>query len=217
MILGRGEQHEARAVAQGHHRDLAADETLLDDHAAASVAEGAVDQHGAHRSFRLVVRGGHDHALARAKAVGLDHHVARLRVDEGVGRGHVGKTTIGRRGDSGPPHQILGELLATLDFRGRARRTEAAQTRRHAGVAQPSHERHLGTAHHEIDLLRLGQRDQLRDRLGPDVDHGHAARSQTAAERRDTRIAGRREQAIAEGALQQFPRQGVLTPARADQ
>ena len=86
VVLGRGQQGDALAVAEGHHRHLGAEQPLLDDHPGAGLTEPTGPQHGPDRLARLLVRRGHHHPLARAEPVGLDHDVAPLRVDEGLGR-----------------------------------------------------------------------------------------------------------------------------------
>jgi hypothetical protein len=80
----------------------------------------------------------------------------------------------------------------------------------------PRQEGYLRTTEHQIGLFGLGQGDQLGGGFRADLGQRHPALPDAAPQGFDAWIARRSDQSVAQRALQQFPRQGVLAPARTD-
>src|SRR5437016_4089402 len=72
VVLGRRERHDRRPVRERHERDLVALEELLDDHAAAGVAEEPSPHELVDRLLGLGDRAADEDALAAGEAVRLD-------------------------------------------------------------------------------------------------------------------------------------------------
>jgi hypothetical protein len=82
-----------------------------------------------------------------------------------------------------PRHELLGERLAALEARGRARRPERGDAPGRERVDEAERERRLGADDHEVDRKRLRERD-----LRLDVARARAVALRDA---RDAGIAGR--------------------------
>ena len=112
VVLGLGQYLVVAAVGEHEHRALDAAEELLDDNAGRRHAEHPAE-HLAKLALGLFERGEYQHALAGAKAVGLEHVGSLEALKEGqpfVERGAVERAVAGCRYVV-PLHESLGEIL----------------------------------------------------------------------------------------------------------
>jgi hypothetical protein len=129
---------DRRAVGQRHERELLALEQLLDDDAAAGVAEDARPHHLVERVERLGLGPADEDALPCREAVGL-HHARR------AGALHVGGClgVVRERAERGGRHaepceQVLRERLRAFELRAGGRGPERAQALVAEAVDDPS-------------------------------------------------------------------------------
>ena len=89
VVLRGGHRDHGLPVAEGEQRELFAFEMLLEDDAAARLAEAGVEEERPQRLARGARIGRDDHALPRGETVGLQHSGVGGAVDLGL-RGLVG-------------------------------------------------------------------------------------------------------------------------------
>ena len=178
MVLGGGQGHHGLAVGEGQERALGALQHLLHDHGGASGAKVAREAL-VHALQGLLGGLGHDHALARGQAVGLDYHGAAHLAHVGGAGLLLGKGAIGRRGHARARHDLLGELLGALHLGRLGAGAKAGDAGRAHGVGNALHERGLRAYDHEADAVVLCKgRHGLRGVLvhvGPLGEGVHAA------------------------------------------
>ena len=114
-----------------------------------------------------------------------------------VGRRHVGVA-----------QQVLAEDLAGFELGGGLRRAEGSQPGLLKRVDQAGGQGRLGADDREVDLVLLGERDELRHVGGRDVDVLGVARR--------ARVARRDEHALDARTLADLPRQRVFATAVAN-
>ena len=86
------------------------------------------ERRGFDRRVRIVFAHRDDDTLAGREAIGLDDDRCAARCDECMrGRG-LGERSIRRRRNAVPRHERLREILRALETRGRARRSEDAES-----------------------------------------------------------------------------------------
>ena len=127
VILAGGHGQHVLAVDHDDKAGFFAVEKLLDHHPAAGVAKGVAGQHIGHGVLGLLQRLGHDNALARRQAVGLDHDGCALFAQVGQGRLELGEVAVGAGGNLVPRQEILGKGLGAFQLGGALARAEAAQ------------------------------------------------------------------------------------------
>ena len=210
VVLGRRQQREALAVAERHHRDLAAREALLDHHPRAGGAERAVRQHARARppSASSCVDATTTPLPARSPSAltTTAPGCASMNASAAASR----RSAEGRGGHAAPRHQLLGVGLRALDLGGGARRPEERRmpaarkaSPRPAPAAPPAR-------HHQVDASRRGQRRPAR-RTAVGLPMGTSA---VLRQRRDARVArARRRAGSTQRALRQLPGERVLAPA----
>ena len=212
VVLAGGQHRHVLAVGHDDEAGLFAGQELLDHHTrAAGVvlhAQRVVQQHPVHRLVRFFQGHGHDHALARRQAVGLDDDGRAVLVDEGVGRLGVGEGFIEGRGDAMALHEVLGKSLGAFQLRGLLRGAEDAQATGPELVHDTGGQRGLRANHRQHDLVGLGE---IGQRL--DVGDGHVDQARIA---RRAAIARGHIDLARLGRLSQLPGQGVFTATRAN-
>ena len=180
VVLAGGQREHVLAVGQHDEAGFFALQKLFDHDARAAFvvlhAELVVLQHPVDGFVGLGQRHGHDHALARCQAIGLDHDGRADLVDVGMRRRRVGEGDVERRRDAVALHEVLGEGLGALELRGRLGRAEDAQAARAEFVDHPGRQRSLGADHGERDLLGLRE-------VGQRLHVGHRHVDQAVVER----------------------------------
>ena len=153
----------------------------------------------------LLLRHGDDNALARRKPIRLDDDGSALLTDVGACGLCRGKDLIACRRDSVLFHEILGEGLRTLDLRRIRTRAKGADPCRLKLIYQPIHQRHLRANDDKPDLVLLDKTQNCRMIVKCNLRR-----------RAHTGIAGDGVNLLRLRAFREFPIQGVLAPARAD-
>ena len=207
VVLRGGERHHGLAVGEREQRALGAVEGLLHDDGGTGLAERAREAL-VHAGQGLLGGLGHDHALARGQAVGLDHDRRALAahvVSAGV---LVGEAAVGGGGHARAAHDLLGKLLGALHLRRVAVGAKAGDSRGAHRVGDAGHERGLRANDNETNAVGarpLGHRDrrlgvESLDLLGHDV---HAT------------VAGRHVELARARGLGELGEKRVLAPAGA--
>ena len=158
VILSGANREKRRAVGEHEIRGFLADEELLEDDSIAGAAESPLD----HRRLNRCRRGGtivdDHHALARGKAVGLQHERIAKRSPSIQASADVAEsqTSIPRGRHVMARHEILGERLTRFERgRGLSRSNDrAAVGREH--VDDPPTEWELRSDHCQVDALAAG-------------------------------------------------------------
>ncbi len=198
------------AVSPSHSakkRRLLAVEELLDDELRAGRAQAAAEDH-VDRRLRLGDRRRDDDALAGGEPVRLDHDGRAARAHIGLRRRGLGEALIGRGRDGVRAAEILGEALGALEPRRRLARAERLDARRFEIVDDAGHQRRFRPDDHQIDRLRLAERD----------DGGVIGVIERDAFRflRDAGIAGRAVKAVDQRACGHLPGERVLASTGAE-
>ena len=157
MILRRGHGAHRDAIGECQQRALGAGKHLLDNHSVASIAKGTGEalMHGIESLLEL---GGNDNALARSKAISLNHQWSALSVHVVEGRLLIGKRAIGGGGHAGALHQLLGKKLGALHLRTLGTRAKARNARLAHGIGHAHNKRSLGTDDNHTAAMVFGKR-----------------------------------------------------------
>ncbi len=208
VILRRREGEDIPAIDHDDEARFLADETFLDHHARAGVAETVADEHLVDGAVRLCLRRRHDDAFAGGEPIGLDHDRRAARAHVVVRSDGVCKALILGGGNAVARHERLSEILGALQSRRGLRRAEDPEAGVAKGVDYARRERRLGPYHRERDALCQRECNQFWNRrqrhvgeLGLECGAGIAGR--------DIDLAHARR-------LRDFPRQRVLASAAAD-
>ena len=214
IVLGYGQYTIAFAVRRDENGTLDTRKVFLDHDRIAGMAETA-RQHLSELPLRLFERRHDQHALAGGQTVGLQHIGSLQGLQKRVRLLDVlfGETAITGRRNSVPRHEILSELLATLQTRAERGRPDHRDVADLAvlpeKVVYPAHQRLLGPHDDHVDVVR---QHELLDRaeIGRiDIDI-RAAKGRSGIARSD-------EQARQALALCDLPCEGVLAPSGAQQ
>ena len=206
LEVARGrERQRALAVAQREHRQLVADQQLLDQHRV--VAEAPLLDHRHQRGVRLRLVLRDHHALARGQAVGLDH--GRVGVDRLQPLGDRAHDPVAAGRHAGRLHHLLREHLRALEPRGLADRPEARHGRGPQRVDEPVHQRRLRARR------RRGRRPRRSPRR-PARSGSPASASSTSASARIPALPGMHSSSGRCGERGERADQRVLAAARAD-
>jgi len=208
VVLGKRQREDAGAVAQGHEGDLLAFQERLDDQPLAAHAKTALFEHRLHGGveFGSVLRD--DDPFARRQAVRLEHGGPAELAARRLGlRSAVGDDE--RRGrDAVAFHELLGEHLAPLDLGGALRGAEDGEAAGGELVGEAEGERQLRPDDGQVDL-------HLESEVGQPVDLLGRQRHEVG-DLADPRVAGGAVEVAQQGALAQFPAQGVLARTAPD-
>ena len=210
LVVHRGHHgHNGLTVRKGEHGDLRPGEKFLNDHLIAAAAEGMVEHDGLDcgDGGRAILRD--QHALSQRQTVSLDDDGQGAGPDIVHGGAGVGEHLILRRRDAVFFHQILGKDLAALDDGGFRLRTEAGDTGGLQRVYRAEHQRIVRCDHGKINIVALGKGHLCGDVLRADVRDAHGVG-------RDAAVSGQAVDRLHFGVFFQFPDDGVLTAATAD-
>ena len=209
VVLAGGQGQHVLAVAQHDETGFFAFKEFLDHHTRATFVVGhavfVVHQHEVHSIMGLLQRHGHDHALARRQAVGLDDDGRAQPVHKRVGRSGVGEGVVVGRGDAMAAHEGLGKGLGAFELGSSLGGAEDAQA---IGTELIDHTRRqwrLGAHHRQCDLFGLRPHTQFAH-----VGDGHVLE---LGIQRGAAIARRHIHLGHLGGLAQFPRHRVFTAA----
>ena len=206
MVLGRGQGQGAFAVAEAEEGGFLAHQAFFNNHQVARVAKGALAHDFIHGMQGFVFGLGHNDALARGQAVGLDHQGGAHAPDVFAGRSRIVEYGALGRGHLGAAHDLLGKGLATLQTRAVGVGPETGNARRAHAVGDAQGQGQFRPRHHQVDVLGLGQGYQAVQIVH---GYGHIAR----AVARGAAVARRGQHDADLRALQKFPDQGVFPPA----
>ena len=194
-------------VAEGQHRHLGTDHTLLNDHRGARFPKFFVLHHLPGGLLRLLHGGGDHNPLAQSQAVGLDHNGRALLPDVGQSPVQVGEGLIFCGGDVVFFHQLFGKGLAGLDDGGVGPGAEGGDARRLQGVHHPQSQGVVRSHHDKVHGVLLGPLHHPVHVGGLDGDTlGHLGDAPVARGAVELRYLG---------ALGQLPADGVLPAASA--
>ena len=210
LVIHRGHHgHDGLAVRKGEHGDLRSGEKFLNDYLIAAAAEGMVEHDGLDRcnGGRAILCD--EHALSQRQTVRLDDNGQGTGLDIVHGGTGVGEHLILRRRDAVFFHQLLGKDLAALDDGGFRLRTEAGDTGGLQRVHRAEHQRIVRRDHGKINIVALGKGHLCGDVLRADVRNAHGVG-------RDAAVSGQAVDRLHFGVFFQFPDDGVLTAATAD-
>ena len=204
MVLCRGERNCGFPIAEREEGGFLALQKFLHHHAGAGRAQSAAEHH-IDRGFRLRHAGRDHHALTGGQPVGLDHDRRTLRAHVALGRFGRGEAFIGGGWNVVRLAKILGESLRAFELCRRPARPEGLDAGRGEIVDDTGAERRLGSDHHQINFLRLAERDH-RAVVGGIERHQVAFAC-------DAGIARRAEEPLHQRARRDFPGQRMLAPA----
>ncbi len=212
VVLHRGEDEVARAVADRMDARLRAFDAILDDDGSTGVAECLAGQHRSRGLLGLLRTGGHDHAFACAKAVGLDDRWCRALADVVGGFLGILEDFESRRRNPVLGGQALHERLGSLELGSGSARSERGHAAAAKTVGDAVHERRFGANHHQVDPFPFADSGQIIHRWAR-RRHGHVVGNELGA-----RIARRHEHPSDRGRPCEPLRESVLAaPAAHDQ
>ena len=205
MILRADHRTDHRPIGKGEKGRLLPLHKFLNDDACPRITKGVILHDGIDGIECLLLRHGDDNALARRKPIRLDDDGSALLTDVGACGLCRGKDLIACRRDSVLFHDILGEGLRALDLRRIRARSKGADPCRLKLIYQPVHQRHLRADDDQPDLVLLDKTQNCRMIV-------------KCNRRRRTHpgISGDGVNLLRLRAFREFPIQGVLAPARAD-
>ncbi len=212
-VLGRRQRRDAMAITQHEQRTLGAHQSFFDHDASPGVAEALPRQLRGDVGLGLFERVGDEYALAGGEAVGLHHPRPGQVAQEGLGRFGVVEGPVAGRGHAGLGQDRLHERLRSFEAGSVGAGAEHETAVGAQLVGQAVHQRLLGADHEQVGVdvfRRIGGDGDGKARAG----EGEVGRVRSVGRMgRHAGIAGGHHHV---GGAGQRQRQGVLTPARAD-
>ncbi|MNZ68661.1 hypothetical protein D3C78_869310 [compost metagenome] len=209
VVLAGGHGQHVLAVDHDDEAGFLAVEELLDHHAGARIAEGVAGQHVTHGGFGFFQGHGDDHALARGQAVGLDHDRRAFFLQVGQRRLDFGEVLVVGGRDLVTRQEVLGEGLGAFQLGRALGRAEAVQAAAAEQVDHADDQRCFRADDGQVDVL-LREVSQLLQ--GAHIDGDVLALGFNGG----AGVARGNEDFLDAWVLGDFPGQGVLTAAAAD-
>ena len=209
VILGDRHRPEISAVDEAHQGEFLAVKEVLDNDLGTGGAEAMIDEDVFKRTLGGVLVHGHGHALAGGQTIGLDDDRRAMLVYVSLSHVQVSERLIFGGRNVVTVHELLGEVLGTLDLGGglgRAERLDAGGGEIvHDAFDQRDFRAHehpvIAIVLHEFDKCGVVRLAQLR---GVDAVLEHA------------RVAGSHGDFVNARCLEQRVGNGMLTRTGAD-
>jgi hypothetical protein len=204
VVLRRGKRDRGLAVAQREERGFLADQTILDHDFPGRLPEAAAEHHvDGGFGFRHRLR--HHHALTGGKPIGLHHDRRAFFPHVVLGRSRALEALVSGGRNLVGLAQVLGETLGAFQPRRPFARAERSDAGGLQVVDDAGAQRHFRPDHHQVNLLRLAERDH-RLMVGEVERHALGLAC-------DAGIAGRAIKLLAKRARRHFPGQRVFASA----
>ena len=209
VILGDRHRPEIGAVDEAHQGEFLTFQEVFDDDLGAGGAETMVDEDVFERTLSGVFVHGHGHALASGQTISLDDDRCAMLVHVSLSHVQVAERLIFGGRNVVTVHELLGEILGTLDLGGGLGRAERLDSGGGEVVHNAFDQRNLRAHEHPVVAIVLDEVDErgvvrLAQLCGADAVLEHA------------RVAGGHGDLVDARRLEQCVGDGVLTRTGAD-
>ena len=160
MILRNRHRPEIGAIHKTHQRELLTLQEVLDDNLRTGVAETMIDENVFKSGDGGFLIHGNGHALASGQTISLDHNRSAMFTHISGGTLQIVERLILCGRNVVTFHQLLGEILGTLDLRGGLARTKRLDASSREIVDDALDKRHFRTDEHPVVAVVLHEINQ---------------------------------------------------------